>query len=232
VQYGLWDSLTKALQTGRPQYDQSMVNNFGPVYADKRSRDLYVEGMAASVQAAAKALAIVFPWIDYRTFADIGTSRGCLPVTLALAHPHLHGTGFDLPALAPLFRVYVEQHALSSRLQFRPGDFFKDPLPAADVLIISRVLHNWDLPAKRMLLEKAYEALPPGGAIIVYERLIDDDRRVNVDGLLASLQMLLASPGGFDFTGADCVGWMRETGFRDMRVEPLTADQSMVVGRK
>jgi hypothetical protein len=83
-----------------------------------------------------------------------------------------------------------------------------------------------------MLLENAYHALPPDGALIVYERLIDDERRVNADGLLSSLQMLLASPGGFDFTGADCVGWMREAGFRDARVDLLTADQSMVVGTK
>jgi hypothetical protein len=231
-QYGLWDSLTKAIQTGLPQYDQSMVNNFMPVYANKRSRDLYVEGMSATVQSAAKALAAIFPWINYSTFADIGTSRGCLPVTLALAHPHLHGCGFDLPPLALLFGEYVQEHALSRRLQFRTGDFFKDPLPAADVLIFGRVLHNWDLATKRMLLKKAYEALPHDGALIVYERLIDDDRRVNVDGLLSSLQMLLASSGGSDFTGADCVGWMRETGFRDMRVKRLTADHSMVVGLK
>jgi hypothetical protein len=83
-----------------------------------------------------------------------------------------------------------------------------------------------------MLLKKAYDALLPNGVLIVYERMIDDERRVNVDALLSSLQMLLASPGSFDFTGADCATWMRETGFRDIRIEPLTADQSMVVGTK
>lgn len=231
-QYGLWDKLTQAIQTGLPQYDQSMVNNFVPVYAHKRSRDLYAEAMTASIQPAAKALSVIFPWIKYSTFADIGTSRGHLPVTLALAHPHLHGSGFDLPPLAPLFREYVEQHALSGRLLFHPGDFFKDPLPTADVLIIGRVLHNWDLATKRMLLKKAYDALPSDGALIVYEQLIDDDRQVNVDGLLSSLQMLLASPGGFDFTRSDCIGWMRETGFRDMRAEQLTRDHSLIVGLK
>jgi hypothetical protein len=100
------------------------------------------------------------------------------------------------------------------------------------VLVLGRVLHNWDLATKRMLLKKAHDALPSAGALIVYERLIDDERRVNAAGLLSSLQMLLASTGGFDFTGADCIGWMRETGFRDIRVEPLTADQTMVVGIK
>ena len=132
----------------------------------------------------------------------------------------------------PSFDSYVRQHALSERLRFYPGDFFNGALPTADVLVMGRVLHNWDLATKKMLLKKSYEVLPPGGALIVYERLIDDERRVNASGLLSSLHMLLMSPGGFDFTGAECVGWMHETGFRDIRVEPLTVDQSMVVGIK
>lgn len=231
-QYSVWASLTAAVQTGMPQCNKSMVNNFAPLYADKKSRDRYVDGMTTRTRPAARALAARFPWTDYGTFVDIGTSRGCLPVEIALVHPRLTGGGFDLPPLAPLFSEYVQSHALSDRLKFYSGDFFKDELPSAEVLIFGRVLHNWDLETKRMLLTKAYTVLPPKGAVIVYERLIDDDRRVNADGLLSSLQMLLASAGGFDFTGADCVGWMHEVGFGDIRVEPLTADQSMVVGVK
>jgi hypothetical protein len=57
-------------------------------------------------------------------------------------------------------------------------------------------------------------------------------RHVNAAGLLASLNMLIMTAGGFDFTGADCIAWMLDVGFRDMRVDPLTSDQSMLVGRK
>ena len=70
------------------------------------------------------------------------------------------------------------------------------------------------------------------GPLIVYERLIDDERRKNVGALLASLNMPLMTTGGFDYTGEDCVGWMREIGFRDIRVEPLAGEQAMVVGTK
>jgi hypothetical protein len=209
-----------------------MVSSFAPLYADERSRDLYVGAMTVRTRPVGKALAAAFPWANYRTLIDIGASQGCLPVEIALAHPHITGGGFDLPQLAPLFDCYVRAHSLSDRLRFYPGDFFNGPLPTADVLVLGRVLHNWDLATKRMLLKKAHDALPSAGALIVYERLIDDQRRVNAAGLLSSLQMLLASTGGFDFTGADCIGWMRETGFRDIRVEPLTADQTMVVGIK
>ena len=106
-----------------------------------------------------KALAAAFPWANYGTLIDIGASQGCLPVEIALAHPHITGGGFDLPQLASLFDSYVRERALADRLRFYPGDFFKDPFPSADVLVIGRVLHNWDLATKKMLLKKAYDAL-------------------------------------------------------------------------
>ncbi len=177
-------------------------------------------------------MAAKFPWKNYTTVLDIGTAQGCLPVQIAQAHDHIGGAGFDLPHVRAAFEAYVGEHRLSDRLRFHRGDFFHDPFPPADVLVMGRVLHNWDLSTKKMLLAKAYQALPAGGCLIVYERLIDDERRTNAAGLLASLNMLVMTSGGFDFTGADCIGWMRETGFRDMRVEALTDDQSMIVGTK
>ena len=94
------------------------------------------------------------------------------------------------------------------------------------------ILHDWDLETKRMLVRKAYEAVPAGGAFVVYESIIDDDRRKNVFGLMMSLNMLIETPGGFDYTGADCIGWMKEAGFHSTRVEHLVGPESMVVGIK
>ena len=85
---------------------------------------------------------------------------------------------------------------------------------------------------KRMLLKKALDALPKGGTLIIHESLIDDDRKKNAMGLLMSLNMLIETPGGFDDTGADCRGWMKETGFRKSYVEPLAGPDSMVAGIK
>jgi hypothetical protein len=186
---------------------------------------------SASLPVAA-ALARRFPWHEYATFVDIGTAQGAVPVAIAAAHPHLNGSGFDLLPVEPAFRSYIADHGLSRRVKFHPGNFFSDPLPSADVLIMGRVLHNWDLPTKQMLLQKAYQALSDCGAIIVYERLIDDERRVNASGLLSSLNMLVMTAGGFDFTSADCMDWMRAAGFQNMRAEPLSDDHSMVVGYK
>src|SRR6185369_6682531 len=106
------------------------------------------------------------------------------------------------------------------------------PLPKADVVMMGHILHDWDLPQKRMLIGKAFDALPEGGAFIASESIIDDDRRQNAFGLLMNLHMLIETPGGFDYTGADCIGWMKDAGFRDARVEHLVGPDSMVVGIK
>jgi hypothetical protein len=173
-----------------------------------------------------------FPWARYRTFVDVGTAQGVLPVQVCLAHPHLAGIGFDLPPVRPIFEEHMKAFGLSDRVRFQPGDFFNDPLPTADVLIMGHILHDWNADEKRMLLTKAHAALQTGGALIVYEGMIDDERRRNAFGLLMSLNMLIETPGGFDYTGADCIGWMREVGFREAAVEPLTESHAMVVATK
>jgi hypothetical protein len=97
---------------------------------------------------------------------------------------------------------------------------------------MGHILHDWNLDEKRFLIRKAHEALPEGGALIVYESIIDDDRSKNAFGLLMSLNMLIETAGGFDYTGEDCMHWMREVGFRETRVEHLVGPDSMVVGIK
>jgi hypothetical protein len=163
---------------------------------------------------------------------DIGCAEGCVPVEVARAHEHMRGGGFDLPVLEPLFDEFVGGAGLSDRLDFYAGDFFADELPNADVLVMGRILHDWDLDEKRILLEKAHKALPEGGALIVYESIIDDDRRENAFGLLMSLNMLIETEGGFDYTGADCRRWMSEAGFGETEVKHLVGPTSMVIGIK
>ena len=113
-----------------------------------------------------------------------------------------------------------------------PGNFFAGDLPKADVLTMGHILHDWNLDEKRALISKAYEALPDGGALVVYDSIIDDDRTKNVFGLLMSLNMLIETEGGFDYTTADCIGWMNAAGFSTTRAEHLIGPDSMVIGIK
>jgi hypothetical protein len=97
---------------------------------------------------------------------------------------------------------------------------------------MGHILHDWGLADKKRLLKKAYSALPEGGALIVYDAMIDDDRRTNAFGLLMSLNMLIETPAGFDYTGKDCKAWLEEAGFRGVQIEPLQGPYSMAVARK
>ncbi|MBO0733703.1 MAG: methyltransferase [Methylocapsa sp.] len=231
--YGSWGLLTEALKTGQNQNEAKDKDDlFAALYADPERLRGFLAAMSGVSFAAANAIAKKFPWANYKSFADIGCAQGMLPITIARAHPHLSGAGFDLPEVKPIFEEFAARHGLSGRVKFLPGNFFADPLPQADVIIMGHILHDWDFSQKRMLLQKAYDALPKGGALIVYEALIDDERRENAFGLLMSLNMLIETKGGFDFTGADCQGWMREADFSETRVEPLAGPDSMVIAIK
>jgi hypothetical protein len=232
--YGFWGSLTEALRTGEPQNEirGGGGDPFASLYADPDRLAGFLAAMSGVSAGAAIAIANTFPWERYKTFCDLGAAQGMVPAQLALRHQHLCGTGFDLPQVGQIFEKFIAGYGLSSRVAFRGGDFFTDPLPPAEVYVMGHILHDWGLDAKRSLLRRTYDALPEGGALIVYEALIDDDRRTNAFGLLMSLNMLIESPDGFDYTGADCRGWMAETGFRESYVQHLVGPDSMVVGIK
>jgi hypothetical protein len=232
--YPFWSHLTEALRTGRPQNEarEGGMPVFEALYADPARLKQFLRAMTGISRGANHAIARLFPWAKYRTFADIGTAQGDLAVQIAVNNPHLEGIGFDLPEVAPIFEEYAAENGASNRLRFEPGDFSKDSLPKVDVLTMGHVLHDWGLETKQMLIGKAFDALPKGGALIVYESIIDDERRKNTFGLLMSLNMLIETSEGFDYTGADCCGWMKAAGFRETRVEHLVGPDSMVIGIK
>jgi len=231
--YPFWGSLTEALRTGRPQNEAKTGEDFfAALYQDQARLRQFLHAMTGLSGGAAAAIAEKFPWHRYHTVIDIGAAEGCVPAQLALRHLHLTGGGFDLPAAGPAFDDYITAHGLAGRLRFYPGDFFADPLPPADVLVMGHILHDWSLEEKLTLLRKAHQALPEGGALIIYDAVIDDDRSTNTFGLLMSLNMLIETQAGFDYTAADCRSWLADIGFSDSYAQPLAGPDSMVVGMK
>lgn len=232
--YGHWNTLTEGLRTGLPQNELKGGGApvFETLYADPARLKEFLRAMSGVSHGANMAIAAKFPWAQYKTVVDVGPAQGDLLVQVALKNQHLLGIGFDLPEVGPIFEEHVEANGLSLRLQFQAGSFFKEPLPRADVIMMGHILHDWNLDEKRMLIAKAYDALPKGGALMVYDAIIDDDRSKNAFGLMMSLQMMVETPGGFDYTGADCMGWMKEAGFKETRVEHLVGPDSMVIGIK
>lgn len=231
--YRFWGSLTDGLRTGKPQNEVKTGEDFfGTLYADPQRLEGFLKAMTGLSVGSAQIIAKKFPWKKYRTFVDVGSAQGGVAVEIALAHKHLTGEGMDLPVVQPVFEAYARERRVAQRLRFHPGNFFNDPLPKCDVIIMGHILHDWNLDEKMMLLRKAYDALPAHGAVIVHEALIDDARKQNAFGLLMSLNMLIETHGGFDFTGADCRTWMKDAGFKRTQVARLAGPDGMVVGYK
>ncbi len=231
--YPFWGSLTEGLRTGQPQSEVKFGGNFfESLYTNPAKLRQFLSAMTGISLSEAQTIAKKFPWHKYKTFVDVGTAQGGCVVQIALAHEHLTGGGFDLPSVQPIFEEYLTTFGLQDRLRFFAGDFFNDDLPSADVLIMGHILHDWNLQKKQLLIDKAYKALPTDGALIVYDAIIDDDRCKNTFGLLMSMNIAIETPGGFDYTGADCISWMQAAGFRQTYVEYLTGPSSMVVGIK
>ncbi|MFE7123226.1 methyltransferase [Streptomyces sp. NPDC057617] len=232
--YDLWGRLDEGLRSGDPQNEIKTGEEgmYAALYRDPESLAAFQQAMTGLSMGSTHALAEAVDWSRYRTVADIGCAEGALLTHLLQRHPHLRGTGFDLAALRPAFQRRREESGLTERLSFQTGDFFTEPLPRTDVLIFGHILSGWALPTSMTLLRKAYETLPEGGIVIVYETFIDDERRENVQGLLMSLNMLLETPGGFEYTSAECRDWLAKAGFRESRVRHLDGPESMVIGTK
>jgi hypothetical protein len=233
-----WNGLTDALRTGRPQNEardadaSGRGDHFKAIYQTPERLKCFLQAMTGISMNTGRVMAEKFPWGAHKTILDVGTAEGALPVQLLLAHPHLRGVGFDLPEVKPVFSEYVTNMKLTDRLGFVGGDAFKDELPDADVIVLGHMLHGWGVAGKRLLLERAFRALPRGGACIVYDAMIDDDRREHAFGLLMSLNMLIETDDGFDYTPAQCRQWLADAGFREVRTEHLVGPDSMCVGVK
>ncbi len=232
--YKYWGDLTEALKTGKPQNEIKHTGEsmFGKLYEDPARLEQFMNAMSGISAGNFRAFAAQFDFSKYKTLCDVGGATGQLSCLVALAAPHMACTTFDLPKVAPIATRRIEQAGLSTRVQVASGDFFADPLPKADVITMGMILHDWNLEKKKLLIKKAYEALPEGGAFVVVEALIDDARRSNAFGLLMSLNMLVEFGDAFDYTGADFAGWCREIGFRDVKVMPLAGPSSAAIAIK
>lgn len=213
--YRFWGDLTEALRTGQPQTEVKHGGEsvFAALYADPERLEQFMRAMSGASVGNFAALAERFDFSPYRTLLDVGGATGQLACTVAGRHPHLACTTTDLPAVTAIARREIAARGLGERVAAQSLDFFADPFPRADVITMGMVLHDWNLARKRTLIGKAYDALPAGGCLIAIDHLIDDARRTASFGLLMSLNMLIETGDGFDYSGADFDGWAREAGF-------------------
>jgi predicted O-methyltransferase YrrM len=232
--FGFWNHLGEALRTGQPQNEIKHTGKpiFEEIYADQAKLGQFLEAMTGFQAGNFMMLAEKFDFTKYKTVSDIGGALGLLSRIVGQRHPHLALTTFDLPPVAPQAQQRIDEAGMTDRIKVVAGDFFADALPKADVITLGNVLHDWNLERKKVLIKKAYDALPEGGALIAIENLIDDARRENLFGLLMSLNMLIELGDGFDYTGANFKDWCSEIGFKRFEIIPLAGPTSAAVAYK
>jgi hypothetical protein len=232
--YPFWGGLTEALQTGAPQNEtkHGRASLFEELYSKPERLEQFMGAMAGISAGNFTALADKFDFSRYTTMCDVGGANGLLSLIVAQKHPHMHCISADLPPATAIATRKIAAAGLAGRVSARPIDFFADPLPNADVITMGMILHDWNLEKKMCLVKAAYDALPPGGAFIAVENIIDDARRDNTFGLMMSLNMLIEFGEAFDFTGADFNRWCCQVGFRKTEILPLAGPASAAVAYK
>ena len=234
--YPFWDDLDEALRTGRTQNELKGEDTHpfeGVIYENDAILEQFLGAMTGLSLGVAETLAHEFDWSPYETVVDLGTAEGVVPKRIAEENDHLTAIGLDLPRVEPHFQAFAGGSPAADRIEFRTGDFFADdPLPAADVYVLGHILHDWGLEEKQAILEKVADAVNPNGAVIVYGTMIDEDRRESVSGLLMSLNMLIETPNGFDYTPGQCIEWLHDAGFAGGEARELPGPEMMVVARK
>lgn len=232
--FGFWNDLGLALKTGEPQNEVKHGGKplFEELYSNQATLAEFLDAMTGFQASNFTLLAEKFDFSRYKTVSDIGGALALLSRIVAERHQHLTIKSFDLPPVAPLAQEQINAAGMEERIKTVSGDFFKDDLPGADIITMGNILHDWNLENKKILIKKAYNALPDGGAFIAIENLIDDARRENAFGLLMSLNMLIEFGDAFDYTGADFREWCREAGFKRFDFIDLAGPASAAVAYK
>lgn len=232
--FRFWADLEDGLKTGKQQNEVKTGEKpvFEMLYENPDKMREFVMAMGGIQLGNFAMFAKTFDFSGYTTHCDVGGSGAHLSTQIALNNPHIKCTSFDLPMVTPVAREIINKFALADRVMIVEGDFFKESLPKADVITMGNILHDWGKADKKMLIEKAFEALPEGGSFVVIENIIDDDRKKNAFGLIMSLNMLLETEEGYDFSGADFDELAKEAGFNETRVMPLTGPASAAIAVK
>jgi len=231
--YTFWGSLGEGLLTGLPQNEiKKSEDFFGLIYSDPEKLKGFINAMSGIQMGNFMAFAQKFDFTQYKTLIDVGGSAGLLSLMVARHNAHMRCTSFDLPPVEPVANATIQQFGLSDQVNTASGNFFTMPIPNADIVVMGNILHDWDEENKISLMKKAYDALPANGAFVAIENIIDSERKQNVFGMMMSLNMLIETGTGFDYTFADFNRWANIAGFKSTSIIPLTGPSSAAIAYK
>ena len=232
--YPFWGNLEEALRTGEPQNEikEGGAPLFEAVYANEHTLREFLAAMASIQTGNFMKLAEQFNFSSYRSLVDMGGANATLSCMVKKYNPHMACTSFDLPPVIPIAQENIDNMGLHGEVETMAGDFFEFPFPQAHVITMGNILHDWSEDEKLLLMKKSYDALPEGGAFIAIENVIDPERKKNAFGLLMSLNMLIETTKGFDYSTKDFSNWANIVGFSSVDFIPLAGPSSAAIAYK
>jgi acetylserotonin N-methyltransferase len=213
--YPLWGNLGQAIRDGSNRWEQTFGNRnalFDQFFRDEHAKRSFLQGMHGLGQLTSPALVRAFDLSRFRRWVDLGGATGHLCIAACEAYPELEATVFDLPAVEEIATQHLAASPAATRLRFVAGDFFQNELPPADLYSLGRILHDWGPERIARLLTRIFRALPPGGALLVAEAVLDDDHTGPEYAVMQSLNMLVCTEGG-ERSNAEYRALLQEAGF-------------------
>ncbi|KAA6212581.1 methyltransferase domain-containing protein [Streptomyces albofaciens JCM 4342] len=234
--YPGWGRLGEAVRTNRPTtWDPDKQLHLFDT-EDPGLLSVFWEAMHAVSSWTAQRLGEVVDLTAGTRLLDVGGGSGAYAIELCRQHPGLKATVYDLPKVCPVADRNIADAGLADRIGTHPGDFLAEPaLPGGhDVIVLSMILHDWDEDTNRTLLGKCCAALPPGGTLVISELMVDDDLTGPAPAALMSLNMLVETEGGRNYTAAEYSSWLRDAGFSEVCKVPFEAPgaNAAVVARR
>lgn len=220
--YAYWNGLTDALRTGKMQTEGKEEGYvFDNIYKTDDKMQTFLRAMISLNGRAHKVFAKKFDFSNYTTMLDVGGGLGQLSIDVVKENPNMRCITMDLKRVESAAIDHVRMEGQQDRIEVVSSDIFVNEFAEADVVTMGMILHDHSLENKIMLIEKAFRALPEGGAFVAIEMLIDNEREKHVEALLMSLSMLNGMPGGFDYTGSDFERWTKAAGFKSCSIVEL-----------
>jgi 3-hydroxy-5-methyl-1-naphthoate 3-O-methyltransferase len=231
-----WHKLTEALGTNRPtawdpDRQQSLFDGADPLMISH-----FWEGMHSMTISTAKALGKAVDLRRFRNLLDVGGGSGAMDIELCKQYRRLRAAVYDLPNVVEIASAKVSQAGMADRIRTVAGNFFADASypDGHDLILLSMIMHDWSEAQNRQILRKCYEALPNGGAVVICELLVNDEKTGPMGGALMSLTMLIDTRDGRNYTAREYASWLKEIGFRKIRTVRFKAPgaDGAVIGEK
>jgi len=179
VLFRLWTHLEDAIREGTPRWSQTFGTDgsiFDHFFRTPEAKETFLQGMHGLGVLSSPAVVAAFPLTGFRQMVDLGGGTGHLAIAACEKYPALRAIVFDLPQVIETASKHAAQSNAAARLSVLGGNFFHDELPEADLFAMGRILHDWPEEKIKTLLAKIYSRLPTGGAILLAEKLLLDDK--------------------------------------------------------